>query len=68
MSYRKITVNDEEYEYTVGKSFVKIKGIGVYPVEQLGERVDKHQYNVKPCRIAYEIRYNNLIKQKYQDA
>jgi hypothetical protein len=41
MSYRKITVNNNDYEYVIGRSHVKIKGIGVWPLDQIGERVAK---------------------------
>jgi hypothetical protein len=29
MAYRKVIVNNIEYEYTIGKSFLKVKGVGV---------------------------------------
>jgi hypothetical protein len=38
MTYRKITVNNVEYEYVIGKTHVKIKGIGVWPKEEVGEQ------------------------------
>lgn len=38
MSYRKITVDGIQYEYVVGKTHVKIKGIGVWPKEEIGEK------------------------------
>ena len=37
MSYRKITVDGNEYEYVVGKSHIKVKGVGVWPKEEVGE-------------------------------
>jgi hypothetical protein len=49
MSYRKITVNEIEYEYTIGKTNFKVKGIGTglntsigqikYEID--GETIDK---------------------------
>jgi hypothetical protein len=36
MSYRKIIVDGNEYEYTVGKTHIKIKGMGVFPKEEHG--------------------------------
>lgn len=33
----KITVNNIEYEYVIGKSHTKIKGVGVFPNVDLGE-------------------------------
>jgi hypothetical protein len=38
MSYRTITVNNKVFEYTVGKTHVKIKGVGVWPKEEIGEK------------------------------
>lgn len=37
MSYRKITVDGKEYEYTIGRTHVKVKGVGVWPKEEVGE-------------------------------
>lgn len=39
MSYRKITVNGDEYRYTVGRTHVKVKGVGVWPKEKVGLKV-----------------------------
>lgn len=36
MTYRTVDVNGKTYEYVVGKSHVKIKGIGVFTKEELG--------------------------------
>lgn len=38
MSYRKITVDGQEYEYTIGRTHVKVKGVGVWPKEEVGEK------------------------------
>lgn len=32
MSYRKIEVNGKKYEYVVGKTNIKIKEVGVFPI------------------------------------
>jgi len=37
MSYRNITVDGIKYQYTVGKTHVKIKGLGVWPKGEIGE-------------------------------
>jgi len=39
MSYRKITVDGKEYEYTVGRTHVKVKGVGVWLKEEVGEKL-----------------------------
>ena len=44
MGYRKIVVCGQEYEYVIGKSHTKIKGIGVYLNSNIGKRVVVAQY------------------------
>ena len=39
MSYRKITVNGQEYQYVIGKTHVKIKGLGVWSKAEIGKKV-----------------------------
>jgi uncharacterized protein YacL (UPF0231 family) len=41
MSYRKITVDGKEYEYSIGRTHVKIKGVGVWLKEEVGENFAK---------------------------
>ena len=36
MSYRKIVVEGKTYEYVVGRSFTKVKGVGAVPNHQIG--------------------------------
>jgi len=36
MSYRKITVNDKQYEYVIGKTHTKIKGKGLFKNSEVG--------------------------------
>lgn len=40
MAYRKLTVDGKEYEYVVGKTHVKIKGVGVFLKEEIGSLQD----------------------------
>ena len=44
MSYRKITVNDKQYEYVVGKQFTKIKNVGLFKNEDIGTVVCIPEY------------------------
>lgn len=37
MGYRNITVDDRNYKYVVGTTHVKIKGVGVWSKEDIGE-------------------------------
>jgi hypothetical protein len=68
MSYRKITVDGTEYEYTIGKTHVKVKGVGVGTNESVGENIpvpygDAHYETtetlaVKPSHVVAFIRKN----------
>jgi hypothetical protein len=56
MSYRKISVDGTEYEYVIGKSNLKIKGIGVWPKSTVGvahvnEDSEVTGYNVTPSIV-----------------
>lgn len=64
MSYRKINVDGKEYEYTVGKTHVKVKGVGVWPKEEVGVNL------AKPCECCgdpLDMLYNkeNLAEADY---
>ena len=39
MSYRKIEVNGKSYEYVIGKTNTKIKDIGVFLNDRIGEGI-----------------------------
>jgi len=41
MTYRKIEVNNVTYEYVVGRSNIKIKGVGVYPKPEARDEEDQ---------------------------
>lgn len=62
MGYRKITVDDVEYEYVVGAAFVKVKGLGAWHKDQIGEIIDDmdwgdtYQVQVRPEHIKNKIR------------
>jgi hypothetical protein len=40
MSYRKLVINEKTYEYVIGKSHTRIKGIGVFLNNDIGSRYD----------------------------
>jgi hypothetical protein len=42
MSYRKITVDGKVYEYTVGRTHTKIKGVGVFENINIGDKNEMH--------------------------
>lgn len=55
MSYRKMEINGTTYEYVVGRSHVKVKGLGSQPHHVIGELVlpeaDPPKYVVKPSHV-----------------
>ncbi len=51
MAYRKIKVNGKEYEYVVGRSNVKVKGLGVWSKHEVGQVLDEHDIQVTPAHI-----------------
>lgn len=64
MSYRTITVNEQTYEYVVGRSHTKIKHFGVFENRLIGEKVQKDcgikltedKYTVSPFHVANAIK------------
>ena len=40
MSYRKLNIDGKTFEYVIGKSHTKIKGIGVFENEKIGSGVE----------------------------
>ncbi len=59
MSYRKITVEGTEYEYTIGSAMVKVKGLDAVPREEVGEVVwidDVEKVMITPKMIAAFIK------------
>ena len=59
MSYRKIVVDNQEYEYTVGASMLKVKGIGAVFKEEVGEPVwigDEEKLMITRKHVAAWIR------------
>lgn len=56
MAYRKIVVDNKEYEYTVGKTHVKIRGMQAVPIERIADKVHGDRLSVTPLRIATFIK------------
>ena len=55
MTYRKINVDNRDYLYVVGKTHVKIKGVGIWEKDKVGAEVNRglHSvYIVSPSIIA----------------
>lgn len=55
MSYRKINVAGTQYEYVVGTSHLKIKNIGIYHIEEVGQEVkdlnDQSSFMITPAIV-----------------
>ena len=56
MSYRKITVDGQEYQYTIGSEFVKIKGQAPVAIADIGSQVSVDKLVVSPQHIQAYIR------------
>ena len=56
MSYRKIEVDGKEYEYVVGRSNVKVKGVGSWPKNEVGYVIDDRESRVQPSHVVEKIR------------
>lgn len=53
MAYRKISVDGTPYEYVVGRTHVKIRGVGAVPKEVVGVHMeDRDTMVVHPSHIA----------------
>lgn len=46
MSYRKIEVDGTVFEYSIGKTHTKIRGVGAYKNEDVGKKVT---HGITPC-------------------
>jgi hypothetical protein len=63
MAYRKTEVNGKEYQYTIGKDFVKIRGMQAVPKSKVGQ-VDHYDdwgravYKVTPALVQIYIQNN----------
>lgn len=66
MSYRKIEVDGQEYEYSVGKSYVKIRYVGAFDKHDVGYVIDDREVRVRPGDIASFIKHAKL-KVKSED-
>ena len=53
MSYRKIELNGRTYEWVVGKTALKVKGVGVWPIADVGTPAASKREWGKPHTPAY---------------
>jgi hypothetical protein len=69
MSYRKIEVDGQVFEYSIGKSHTKIRGVGAYLNTDVGSVIDDpdlYEVQVRPSNLASFIKRNKL-KVKSED-
>lgn len=67
MSYRKIEVNGDIFEYSIGKTHTKIRGVGAYKNEDVGKEYQSGRCHcgswgcdyAVPTRI--QVRPNDLV-------
>ncbi len=63
MSYRKLEVNGQVFEYSIGKTHTKIRGVGAYKNEDVGFVIDEpdlYEIQVRPSDLAAFIKHNQL--------
>lgn len=56
MTYRKLVINEKTYEYVIGKSHTRIKGIGVFLNNDIGS---KHDILCECCGTPMSELYND---------
>lgn len=53
MSYRKLELNGRIYEWVVGKSVLKVKGVGIWPIADVGTLAASKRDWSKPYVATY---------------
>jgi hypothetical protein len=66
MSYRKLVVGDTVFEYSIGRNYTKIRGVGAYDNREVGYVISDREVRVRPGEIAAFIMRNKL-KVKSED-
>lgn len=60
MSYRKIEVDDQVFEYSIGRTHTKIRGVGAYDNREVGYVISDREVRVRPSDISSFIKLNKL--------
>jgi hypothetical protein len=55
MSYRKIVVSGNAYEYVIGKTHVKVKGVGLFLKSEWGNPIDRYSRQTRELYTTYVI-------------
>lgn len=58
MSYRKLEVDGQVFEYSIGKTHTKIRHVGAFKNNEVGYVISDREVRVRPSDLA------NFIKQK----
>ena len=61
MSYRKLEVYDQVFEYSIGKTHTKIRHVGAFDNREVGYVISDREVRVRPSDIASFIEQNKLI-------
>ena len=62
MSYRKLVVDSETFEYSIGKTHTKIRGVGAFDNREVGYVISDREVRVRTSDLASFIKQNNLKK------
>jgi len=60
VSYRKIEVGGRTFEYTIGRTHTKIRGLGVFKNEDIAEKIEVPDY-CECCGEPMSILYDNYV-------
>jgi hypothetical protein len=70
MSYRKLEVDGNVFEYSIGRTHTKIRGVGAYENRKVGNYrspkgaewwdTQEHSFQVRPSDLASFIKQNKL--------
>lgn len=74
MSYRTITVNEQTYQYVVGRTHTKVRNFGVFENRLIGDKVDadvgvklsEDKYVVSPYHVANAIKGIKIERPVYR--
>lgn len=66
MSYRKLEVDGQVFEYSIGRTHTKIRGVGAYNNREVGYVISDREVRVRPSDLAEFIKRNQL-KVKSED-
>lgn len=60
MSYRKLVVDDQVFEYSIGKTHTKIRHVGAFQNNEVGYVISDREVRVRPSDLASFIKQKKL--------